>query len=276
MSLVSIGSLSSFPNSVFLACELSGQYLKNSLLFTIPYQEDVFRDKIRRINLHLDLTIICYDKGSMYSASRVGCLLIAVGYTNVKVFYGGLKACYESSLPLVDEIPEPVPLTERTLLLFKENFILTKDEFMHMNTKNIETIYSNFLYKHIYHTYDQPSKENILKFLNEANIHIQNLTNPIFYGELAPLLAIFALSIGITQFSVVLIDFDCSDYGRQPSLSSSNTIYVSLGEVSSEKSMVSVELEHYSSPLKKPSSKTKQGSNSPAPPPCGRQCCCVV
>lgn len=272
MSLVSIGSLSSFTNSVFLACELSGQYLKNSLLFTIPYKQDAFREKLRKINLHLDLTIICYDKGSMYSASRVSCLLLATGYTNVKVLYGGLKACYDTSLPLVDEIPEPVPLTEKTLLSFKENFILTKDEFMHMNTKNIETIYSNFLYRHIYNTFDELSKENILSFLNSSNVHIQGVKNCIFYGELAPLLAIFALFVGINEFSVVLVDFDCSDYGRQPSQSSSNTVYVSLGEVSSEKSMVSVELEHYSNPLTKNSRSNK---NSDHPTPC-RQCCCIV
>lgn len=273
MSLVSIGSLSNFPNSIFIACELSGQYLKNSLLFTVPYKESELKEKAKKINLRLNLPIICYDKGSMYSASRLGCLLLATGYTDVKVLYGGLKACFEYNITLVDDIPEPVPLTERTLLEFKDDFIISKEDFMHMNTKNIETIYANFLYKHVFNTYEELSTEHILNFLKEANVHILGVKNCIFYGELAPLLAVFAYYVGITEFSVVLIDFDCGVYGGHHSTSSSsNTIYVSLSDPSSEKSMYSVELEHYSSPTLK---KINSSKISDYPSPC-RQCCSII
>lgn len=273
MSLVSIGSLSNFPNSIFIACELSGQYLKNSLLFTVPYKESDLKDKVKKINLRLNLPIICYDKGSMYSASRLCCLLLAAGYTDVKVLYGGLKACFVYNITLVDDIPESVPLTERTLLGFKEDFIISKEEFMHMNTKNIETIYANFMFKHVFNTFEELSTGNILSFLKEANVHILGVKNCIFYGELAPLLAIFACFVGVTEFSVVLVDFDCSEYGGHSSPSSlSNTVYVSLSDPCSEKSMCSVELEHYSSPISKKSDSNK---NYEYPSPC-RQCCSII
>ena len=272
MSLIPYASLSNFPNSILIGCEVCPRYLKNSLIFTIPFKVSELSSKVKKINFHQYLPIILYDKGSMYSSSRLYCYLIAAGYTNVKVLYGGLESCESNQSALTDEEPSPVPLTERIPLPLNETFLITKEEFMQMNTSNLDSVYANFLYKHAFEFQSKLSQENILKFLASCGISLTGSKNCIFYGEVSSLLALFANFLGFSTFLVVMDDFDTSVIYKTLT-SCAETIYDSIDSVVS-KSYTSAELEHYvSSGLSIKSKSLVSNENHLSTAPC---CGCLI
>ena len=266
MSLISFSELTKHPSSILISCEVSPRYLRNSLIFPIPIKASELSSKVKKINLHLSLGLILYDKGTMYSSSRLYCYLIAAGYKNVKVLYGGLNSCEDSHNLLTDEEPSPVPLTERIPLPLKENFLITKEDFIHMSISKLDSVYANFLHKHVFEFHNNLSPEHIASFLSSCGIRLTGSKNCIFYGEVSSLLALFAHYLHFSSFLVVMDDFDTTTLFRTLH-SSGDTIYESIDSAVS-KSYTSAELEHYvsSGPLiKSNSSKPKQKYSSAAP-----------
>jgi hypothetical protein len=275
MSLISIQNLSNFPNSILICCEVSTQYLRNSFLFTIPYKVSDLQEKVKKINLHQYLSIILYDKGTMYSSSKLFCCLQGAGYTNVKVLFGGLQSCEDKSLLVSNEEPQSVPFTDRLPLSLNEKFLVSKEDFWQMNTSQVNTIYASFLGKQVFEINSKLSKENISNFLVSCGIHLDPSKPNVFYGEVSSLLGLLAHYLDFPRFSVVLDDFDTSLVFKKPNSSSSETIYESLGNTT-EKTFASAELEHYvsgSSHRKPKKSGNSSEKDSLSPGPC---CGCEV
>lgn len=269
MSLISISDLRKHPHSILISCEVLPRYLKNSHIFTIPTKVSELSSKVKKINLHQSLTIILYDKGTMYSASRLYCYLIAAGYKNVKVLYGGINSCEDDQNLLTEEEPTPVPLTERILLQLKENFLISKEDFIQMSISKLDSIYANFLYKHVFEFQHKLTAENITSFLSSCGIHLKLTKNCIFYGEVSSLLALFAHYLNFSSFLIVMDDFDTTTVFRTLHRSA-DTLYESLDSIVS-KSYTSAELEHYMSPglQVRSSSSNLKNKSCQASPCCG-------
>ncbi|OMJ86387.1 hypothetical protein SteCoe_12114 [Stentor coeruleus] len=212
MAFISVLSLRSLQHYTLLCCEISDISLKDSYDFTVPYLVKDLFFKAKSLNFQHNLTLICYDKGTMYSASKAYWALKSVGYENVKVLYGGLKACidYNSEVIVYQTINPPITNILSPQLTTQ---IIDKKSFMNLEITNKTIIYAKILYNFLYDFSPDPSQEHLVEYLSSAGVELKTSDNIIVIGEVSSLLGMVFEVLGLKDFLVVLEDFDCTIYG---------------------------------------------------------------
>ena len=239
MSFITVDKLSSLSCYAFLCCEVGPLYLPHSYMYTVPLHIADLVDKAKALNLQQNLLIICYDSGNMLLSSRVFWVLSAVGYKNVKVLYGGIKACKKQKLDLVSEINLTLPSTSR-LLDFDSSLVLSKIDFIKRNTANFQVKHADFAHLEAWEIMKELKKEEVLNFLELNRIYWLSEGKKIVFGEFSCFLGVLLMYLD-EKFVSVVIDDNEVNLGRTPSNVSYSTVYVSLsgsdGEVKSRLSL---------------------------------------
>ena len=271
MSLILVEDLCSYSSSLLLSCELSDEYLENSYLFLVPTKISDFIDKVRSLNLQHTLSLICYDKGSMQSSSRAYWALKAVGYLNIKILYGGLKACIDNSLILTTHAPAELPYTSK-LLSFNSSMLLTKQEFSDYDVKPFHVIFSGQSPALLYDYSPTCQKGELIAYMELQGVTVNPRKRNVIYGDLSGLIGVIMEFIGISNILVVLDDFDANTFKKSlVQTPNSSTVYVSLTENEIMRSNVKMnELgisivsadQHYSSSSRKENSRSRKQTGS--------------
>jgi hypothetical protein len=245
MSYVPASSLKLDSSSFLLCCELSETYIEHSYLFLVPYKVSDLIAKARTLNLNLSLSIICYDKGSMNSSTRAYWALKAAGYQQVRVLYGGLKACVNTSIRLVLGPPAELQFTS-IIKEFNSSVVTTKAEFSDLELKQDHVIYSGSNAVLLYDYSSDCEREKMIGYLEKLDLAVNPHKRNVVYGDLAGLVGMVLEFIGIKQILVVLDDFDGCVYGGSLyNTPHPSTVYESLGEIESGKrTSMMIESEH--------------------------------
>lgn len=212
MAFISVLSLRNLQHYTLLCCEISDISLKDSYDFSVPYLVKDLFFKAKSLNFQHTLTLVCYDKGTMYSASKAYWALKSVGYENVKVLYGGLKACidYNSEVILYQTINPPITTTLSSQI---NTQVIEKKTFMDLEISNKTIIYAKILYNFLYDFSPDPSQERLVEYLSSSGVELSTSDNIIIIGEVSSLLGMVFEVLGLKDFLVVLEDFDCTIYG---------------------------------------------------------------
>lgn len=103
---------------------------------TVPTPES-FQENVRELGVHQDSCIVVYDDLGIYSAPRVRWLFNYMGFTNIAVLDGGLKAWLSHNKPTQINYSQPDTLGDFTANRQPEKLKFTEDVLEASNTKNV-------------------------------------------------------------------------------------------------------------------------------------------
>lgn len=266
MSLISIEALSSLPTYILLCCELLSEYLPHSYIFTVPTSGSELIEKARSLNFQQSLTLICYDKGNMQKSSAAYWALKASGFNSIHVLYGGIQACIDFALPLTSEVPVQAPKSTN-LLEFNKDLLMTKAEFIQVDTLDWQNYCANFGLVVMYEMNKELSKENATDFLKTYGLARPNSFKAAIYGENSCFLAVVLSFLYEVDLVIVLDEGNNVNLEEKWARKSYSTIYVSLTESDMEDresfkdEVDKATADHYLSPVSTETPKEEHISN---------------
>ena len=166
-----------------------------------------FINSIRSVEIPESKTLICYDTGDLFSASKAYWALRAAGFSDVKVLP---RSVYSPNLiPLVQGCPPPVPKAEKSYLPFNNELVMTKEEFLKRETFYQQPVQINYLAFSVLDSSGKlQSPETLINFLSTSGIKFAQNRASIVHGKRACLGGIMLAYVNKRTVSVVIDEIE--------------------------------------------------------------------
>lgn len=183
------------------------EYYEGSYYLPVDDMTAKFINFICSVEIPEGKTLVCYDSGDLYSASKAYWAFRAAGFANVKIMP---RSSYSPNmLQLIQGTPQMIHKSDRPYLPFNNELAMTKEEFLKRETFYQQPVQVNYLAFNILDAAGNlQSAEAVLGFLQTSGIKFSQSRASIVHGKRACLGGVMLAYVTKRTVSVVIDEIE--------------------------------------------------------------------